>query len=322
MDDLNHQRSVPEYNTRAVVNRTGVSADTFRAWERRHGLPVPARTGSNHRLYSERDIAIISNLKHMTTKGVLISHAVDKIRRELNSHPSHPLASESSKSTTPSSLETTRSAIMSAISVLDTRRANDLIEDALAVIDLDLLCQRVLQPILVELGDRWRHGEAVISMEHYGSAFMMRKLSALFDASQPESGDPTVLCSCVEGEHHDIGLMMISLMLSRSGYRVVYLGSNLPTSNLVSAVQSIRPDAIALSSTTRATLPALIDAVSAVRDDCTSCPCPVIGFGGSLFEREPEHRHTVDARYLGTDARVASQRLDELMTLRANMAAV
>jgi hypothetical protein len=33
----------PIYNTQAVVQLTGVPAPTFRAWERRYGVPRPAR---------------------------------------------------------------------------------------------------------------------------------------------------------------------------------------------------------------------------------------------------------------------------------------
>lgn len=316
MDDLNHQRSVPEYNTRAVVNRTGVPADTFRAWERRHGLPNPARTHGNHRLYSERDIAIIAVLKHMTDDGVSISNAVGKVRRQMGANRSQTKANDSAAPLPLSGLDATRDGLLEAISEFDTRRANRLIEDAMAVIDIESLCLGVLQSVLVDVGDWWERGGATISMEHFGSAFVMRKLAALFNASQPESGEPTVLCACVEGEHHEIGLMMISLLLSRSGHRIVYLGSNLPGSNLVSAIHNVHPDGIALSSTTSATLPALIDAVAAIQAEFPSSSCPVIGFGGGLFEREPEQRHAVDADYLGADARTARFRLDELMASR------
>ncbi|HLL49709.1 MAG TPA: MerR family transcriptional regulator, partial [Thermomicrobiales bacterium] len=63
----------PVYNTRAVVLRTGVPADTFRAWERRYGIPSPVRTDGNQRLYSDRDVALIAWLRDQTRTGVTIS---------------------------------------------------------------------------------------------------------------------------------------------------------------------------------------------------------------------------------------------------------
>src|SRR4051812_17690234 len=64
------------YNTKAVVNETGVPADTFRAWERRYGTPLPHRTASGQRLYSERDIAIIRWLRDRTAAGLTVSQAI------------------------------------------------------------------------------------------------------------------------------------------------------------------------------------------------------------------------------------------------------
>src|SRR5689334_1137828 len=66
----------PVFNTKAVARETGVPADTFRAWERRYGIPRPQRTAGGHRLYSERDIGIIRWLRDRTNEGVNISHAV------------------------------------------------------------------------------------------------------------------------------------------------------------------------------------------------------------------------------------------------------
>src|SRR3954470_15686551 len=68
--------TAPVFNTKAVARETSVPADTFRAWERRYGMPRPQRTAGGHRLYSERDIAIIRWLRDRTDEGVNISHAV------------------------------------------------------------------------------------------------------------------------------------------------------------------------------------------------------------------------------------------------------
>src|SRR6476661_5141680 len=66
----------PVFNTKAVARETGVPADTFRAWERRYGMPRPQRTPGGHRLYSQRDVAIIRWLRDRTEEGVNISHAI------------------------------------------------------------------------------------------------------------------------------------------------------------------------------------------------------------------------------------------------------
>ena len=40
--DLEHYADVPLYNTKAVVQKTGIAAPTLRAWERRYADPLTA----------------------------------------------------------------------------------------------------------------------------------------------------------------------------------------------------------------------------------------------------------------------------------------
>src|SRR5262245_24865187 len=70
----------PVFNTKAVARETGVPADTFRAWERRYGVPHPQRTDGGHRLYSDRDIAIIRWLRDRTAEGMNISQAIQLLK--------------------------------------------------------------------------------------------------------------------------------------------------------------------------------------------------------------------------------------------------
>ena len=86
---LGQLSTAPVFNTKAVARETGVPPDTFRAWERRYGIPCPQRTPGGHRLYSERDIAIIRWLRDRTAEGVNISHAIMLLTSVTDQPPSH-----------------------------------------------------------------------------------------------------------------------------------------------------------------------------------------------------------------------------------------
>ena len=58
-----------EYSMRVVTRMTGLSADTIRAWERRYGAVVPARTDGNTRRYSASDVRRLGLLKEATDRG-------------------------------------------------------------------------------------------------------------------------------------------------------------------------------------------------------------------------------------------------------------
>ncbi len=70
----------PVFNTKAVVQQTGVPAPTLRAWERRYALLTPERAENAYRLYSERDISLIRWLKERIDQGMSISQAVALFR--------------------------------------------------------------------------------------------------------------------------------------------------------------------------------------------------------------------------------------------------
>jgi DNA-binding transcriptional MerR regulator len=74
--ELERYSDSPLFNTKAVVQQTGVPAPTLRAWESRYAILSPERATNAYRLYSERDIALIRWLKERVDSGMAISQAV------------------------------------------------------------------------------------------------------------------------------------------------------------------------------------------------------------------------------------------------------
>ncbi len=95
----------PMFNTKAVVQQTGIAAPTLRAWERRYDLLLPERAGNDYRLYSERDIVLIHWLKERVDSGMAISQAIalfhhlcaehEQLSHLAESSPVTPAASQS-----------------------------------------------------------------------------------------------------------------------------------------------------------------------------------------------------------------------------------
>lgn len=57
-----------------------VSPTTLRAWEVRHGFPVPARTIGRHRVYERGDVLA---LRRALDEGLSVSSAIEKVRANL-----------------------------------------------------------------------------------------------------------------------------------------------------------------------------------------------------------------------------------------------
>ncbi len=323
-----HLTAEPVYNTRAVVQRTGVPADTFRAWERRYGIPHPERTAGNQRLYSERDIATISWLRDQTRLGLAISQAVDLFRSA--EQPARYGASGTSADFETSAIapveafERFRREIVDALSRFDAATAERAVEEAIAITSVERVCLHVLQPVLVEFGDRWERGEIPISAEHFATSFVLRKIGALFNLSRPEVGRGPLIAACIEGELHEVGLLLTCLLLSRRGYQVIYLGANLPVDDLVQTIMQVRPPMVLLSTSTPAGAERLIEAVEDIDlqiveegDAGLNPPRPIIGFGGRIYLQSTSLVNRTPGTFLGSNADEAITRIDRLMNVAA-----
>lgn len=313
----------PVYNTRAVVLRTGVPADTFRAWERRYGLPAPARSEGNRRLYSDRDIATISWLRDQTRAGVTISQAVEMFRAREESQDqdsSGPgavavaLAATDEPVSANGRLARYTAGLVNALVAYDAESATRLLDEAAALLSVENLCLSIVQPALYEVGVLWERGDIPVSSEHFATSFAVRRLGSLFNASRPEQGAGPIVAACLEGELHEAGLLMTCLFLSRRGYRVIYLGPNLPTNDLIAALDEIRPPLVLLSASTPDGVAHLAQSSRGIKDACRALGdldwVPQIGFGGRAFLQHPHLANLVDGIFCGNDATRAVDVID------------
>src|SRR5579885_2828091 len=70
------------YPIGVVATLTGLPVDVIRAWERRYGVPRPARTAGGHRLYSPRDVALLRRAAALRAEGHATATACAQARVE------------------------------------------------------------------------------------------------------------------------------------------------------------------------------------------------------------------------------------------------
>lgn len=289
----------PVYNMKAVVEATGISAATLRAWERRYGALSPGRTHSGYRLYSARDIALLRWLKARVDEGVNISQAITLLahRRPLDPVPTESRHGESRGP------RDARDALLSALVQYDERGADRLLEEAFAVYGLESATEQILTPAMIQLGDMWHQGRTSTAAEHFASNYLRRKLDAIINAAPQAQAGPLVVLGCGPGDWHELGLLLIHLMLRRRNINTIYLGQNVPLDQFVEEMERLRPAIIVMAATTLETVPGLVDIASAVQE--MPAPRPVFTFGGRIFNVQPELRTQVPGVFLGENARTA-----------------
>ena len=327
----------PVYNTRAVVQRTGVPADTFRAWERRYNLPVPLRTVGNQRLYSERDVAIIVWLRDQTRAGMTISHAIGLFNSlAQRAHQAGELASEeSARSLNVRSAESTDASnshvasftrieartsffqtcteLINALISFDATGAESILEEMMAIGSVETVCHEVLRPTMSEI--RRRRTRQLLSggVERFAHAFMQRKVTSLFNHSRPETGRGPILAAGVEGDHEELDLLYLSLFLSRGGFCVIYLGTDLACDEIEKAIETLHPPLVLLTASGVECVKILQESIDRISQTNGSENAPFVGYTGEIFAREPMLRQRVNAPYFNNDGPHAVATCDRLL---------
>jgi methanogenic corrinoid protein MtbC1 len=237
-----------KYTVKAAARASGVSVHRLRNWERRYGVPRPARSASGWRSYDEEDVALIRRMVAFVEAGLPASHAAEAAM----ANETLPQAAE--QAAPPANIAPLAGAAArfdAAAVVTSVRRAVDDLGWADAL-------DEALLPALRELGRSWESGEVGLASEHFTSELVRREILAAVSTlpPQPPTGGVALL-ACPEGERHDLALAGLWLLIAREGIPVVYLGADVPARDLVAAASAVAPAAICLSATVTTSLPML-----------------------------------------------------------------
>ncbi len=177
-------------------------------------------------------------LKNQVDAGVSISRAVAllEIRHRAGEEPEldfERAAQQVGPSENVRGTETIVEELVETLILFQEPHAEAVLGEAFALYPVDVVAEEIITPTLVEIGDRWHRGEASIVQEHFATAFLRRRLTALFHAyPQPLTG-PLAITGSGPHEWHDVGILLVSLSLRRHGWRVIYLGQNVPAEHLL-----------------------------------------------------------------------------------------
>lgn len=292
----------PTYNLKAVLNKTGIKADVLRAWERRYELPVPQRTPGGHRLYSEYDVETVKWLKGRQDEGLSISRAVE-LWKELIAGGQDPLANSSPPyhQSVPDQLpvietrlESLRKRWLEANLVFDTVKVDEVLSQAFAIYPVETVCTEIIQRGISEIGNYWVLGQASVQQEHFASALASRRLETLISATPRPTRRETVLVGCPAGERHTFSLLMLSLFLSRQGFKVIYLGADVPHEQLEEAYALAQAELIILAAQQLTTAAPLQSTALALQKQGVA-----LAYGGLIFNQVPKLRERIPAHFLG-----------------------
>ncbi|HEY9152517.1 MAG TPA: B12-binding domain-containing protein [Anaerolineales bacterium] len=290
----------PAYNLKVVLKETGITADTLRAWERRYGLPMPERTLGKHRLYSHYDIETVKWLMKRQSEGLSISHAVEMWKEQIASGADPLAASVSTSLSQPiypapeTSLDAIRAHWLAACLNFNETDAEQALNQAFAIFPVEAVCTEVLQRGLSEIGTRWYENSASVQQEHFASALAMRRLDALVSAAPAPTRGQTILVGCPTNEWHTFTPLLLTLLLRRRAFNVIYLGANVPESQFDETISAIGADLTVLVAQQLITAASLQQIARRLTAHGAQ-----VGFGGRIYNLQPALIRRTDGHYLG-----------------------
>jgi len=227
------------YPIRTVSDLTEVNAITLRAWERRYGLFEPVRKASGHRLYTQAHIDLITRVVGLLDRGMRIGQIKAQLDAESAAQSDQEIVSDLWKRYV--------DRMIAAVIQFNEEGLEEAYGEALSLYPTDTVTEKLLMPLLKELGRRWEEDEGSIAEEHFFGFYIRNKLGARFHHRSKAKNGSRLLLSCLPGDRHETGLLLFALAANVAGYRIILLGADMPLEELPAAVSKTGCKAVILS---------------------------------------------------------------------------
>lgn len=255
--------SIPEHTIAVVEHRTGISQHLLRAWERRYGVVTPVRTKTGLRLYSDADIERLRLVRVVTAAGRRVGRVtslpLDELRELARRDASESIpAGRSERSvrgrgagrshtTDATDADEHLRACFDAVERLDGGAAYTLLMRAAVALKPRGFIVGVAVPLLRRVGDEWENGALPATHEHVLSVALRRVLSWLVEVLPAPAEAPLVMFGTLPGQRHEFGAMLAAAVAASRQWRVLYLGADLPVTDIAHAALLARAAVVAVS---------------------------------------------------------------------------
>lgn len=238
----------PRHPIGVVSRRTGLGRDVIRAWERRYGAVVPRRTGTGRRLYTDEDVRQLLLLKRVVGGGRRISDVAALSTGELEKLvvEDQPAAPQET-ARMPVDEEAPLEAAIAAAARLDGERLESILSEAALAMSAPEMRQKLIAPLLTEIGERWREGSIRVAHEHLATSIIRAFVDGMRNRSTNGDDRPKILIATTSGQRHELGALMAAAAAEEVGWEAIYLGTSLPAEEIGAAVRQSSARAVGLS---------------------------------------------------------------------------
>ena len=255
------------YEIHEVAELTGLAPARLRAWERRYEFVRPRRLPNGYRVYTADQVALLRAYARLIAGGERVGDLAGHERADVLARAEvRPLDGSP------------QAALLGAVRAFDREQLEGLVAQQLALRGLRAFAEEVVLPLAQSLGDLWALGRVSIAAEHLASEVVLHALKGGLRMSRGTG--PLVVCGCLAGERHEWGFLATLAVVQEDGWRIHYLGADLPVDAVVEAAWKLTPQGVAFSGSDPSIVRANLPALAAVAGKLPPRTMATIGGGG------------------------------------------
>jgi DNA-binding transcriptional MerR regulator/methylmalonyl-CoA mutase cobalamin-binding subunit len=235
-----------------VAERTGLSPDLLRVWERRYRAVEPSRSLDGQRYYSDADVERLRLLRLATLAGRTISQVAGLTTEELTRllREDEAARQQVSRRAETAPLAPAREEVERALDLARAVNAPGLesfLRRTAAAFGVPLFLDGLVAPLLRRLGEEWAGGRLTPAQEHVATAIIQRVLEGAIQFLTTPHDAPNLLLATPAGEQHRMGSALAATAAAAEGWRVTNLGPDLPAGEIAAAARAVEARVVGVS---------------------------------------------------------------------------
>lgn len=251
------------YSIKAVSQATGLTVETLRAWERRYRIVSPQRDDLGRRVYGAEDVLRLRRLREATERGHSIGRLASMDETGLVDllHAPGPTAPSASA---PSAFV---DRILDGAERYSSATCEQALTLAISLLTPARLIDEVLEPLLREVGERWHMGRFSIAQERMVSTSVRKHVGLVVETFDRSARRDVIVFATLPGERHELGLLMSAMICASHGFKIHYLGPDLPAEEIGRYAREVGASLVAVSVVLLESLPQLALQLEVIRGD-------------------------------------------------------
>lgn len=223
-----------------VAERTGLSPDLLRVWERRYRAVEPLRASDGQRLYSDADVERLRLLRLATLAGRGIRQVAQLGTDELTQlvredEAARQRAVRREERAIPASVAEDVERALEFARAVDAAALDSLLRRTAAALGIPILLDGLVAPLLRRMAEEGEAGRLAVAQEHLATAIIQRVLEGIIHFLVAPHGAPNLLLATLAGDQHKMGTLLSATAAAAEGWRVTYLGPDLPADEIATA---------------------------------------------------------------------------------------